>query len=248
MYFKCLVLLDYITNTKIYFKIKNTEWAWKALRLLAKRSAYYFMQNQNVKTISEYLDAICNKLNKEFTNEQQQSNKNQQQPLAQQQSENLQSQKFDQESPDTNENQQQNNQTQNSIIDNIDNIENPDENSQLGNDDESVQLNDDQLTNVNSSITNQNLAMNTDVDMNKMSEKTAESESLIKSSSSSSEKKRKLDPDLIHIENKISKDDFDSELIKLISENTNSTEEWKEIAVNLKMDEDTISFIVRFNF
>ena len=49
---------------KQYYLINQTDWAWKALRLLAKRSPYYFMQNQNVKTISEYLEAICNKLNK----------------------------------------------------------------------------------------------------------------------------------------------------------------------------------------
>lgn len=54
---------------KQYYLINQTDWAWKALRLLAKRSPYYFMQNQNVKTISEYLEAICNKLNKEFTSE-----------------------------------------------------------------------------------------------------------------------------------------------------------------------------------
>merc|ERR1712129_452691 len=49
---------------KQYYLTNQTDWAWKALRLLAKRSAFYFMQNQNVKTISEYLEAICNKLNK----------------------------------------------------------------------------------------------------------------------------------------------------------------------------------------
>ena len=51
---------------KQYHLINRTDWSWKALRLLAKRSAFYFMQNQNVKTISEYLEAICNKLSKEL--------------------------------------------------------------------------------------------------------------------------------------------------------------------------------------
>lgn len=59
---------------KQYQLIYKTDWSWKALRLLAKRSAFYFMQNQNVRTIPEYLEAICHKLNKEFqsnvTNEQ----------------------------------------------------------------------------------------------------------------------------------------------------------------------------------
>ncbi len=54
-----------------YYLTSQTDWAWKALRLLAKRSSYYFMQNQNVKTISEYLEAICNKLSKEFASEAQ---------------------------------------------------------------------------------------------------------------------------------------------------------------------------------
>ena len=49
---------------KQYYLTNQTDWAWKALRLLVKRSAFYFIQNQNVKTISEYLEAICNKLNK----------------------------------------------------------------------------------------------------------------------------------------------------------------------------------------
>lgn len=56
---------------KQYYLINQTDWAWKGLRLLAKRSPYYFMQNQNVKTISEYLEAICGKLNKDFTTDQQ---------------------------------------------------------------------------------------------------------------------------------------------------------------------------------
>lgn len=56
---------------KQYYLINQTDWAWKGLRLLAKRSPYYFMQNQNVKTISEYLEAICGKLNKDFTADQQ---------------------------------------------------------------------------------------------------------------------------------------------------------------------------------
>ncbi len=57
---------------KEYQLVNQTDWAWKSLRLLAKRSSLYFMQNQNVKTIAEYLEAICNKLGKEFAAEQQQ--------------------------------------------------------------------------------------------------------------------------------------------------------------------------------
>jgi hypothetical protein len=51
---------------KQYLLVNKTDWSWKALRLLAKRSAFYFMQNQNVRSIPEYLEAICHKLAKEF--------------------------------------------------------------------------------------------------------------------------------------------------------------------------------------
>lgn len=55
-----------------YWLIAQPDWAWKALRLLAKRSPHYFMQmNQNAKPINEYLEGICTKLGKEYTAEQQ---------------------------------------------------------------------------------------------------------------------------------------------------------------------------------
>ena len=182
------------------------------------------MQNQNVKAISEYLEAICNKLNKEFTSEQQQNQSMQSRSLNQ----------VNQTPQLNNQDVQQNSQTN---IDNTDNIESAEnDNSQLGNDDESVQINDDQVGNVS----NQNPAMNVDSDLGKINggEKSADSQMELPI-----EKKRKIDPDLINIEKKTTKDDFDSELIKLISENTYTVTEWKEMAVNLKMDEDTISFI-----
>lgn len=54
---------------KTYWLIMQPDWAWKALRLLAKRSPHYFMQvNQNVKPINEYLEAICVKLGKGLSN------------------------------------------------------------------------------------------------------------------------------------------------------------------------------------
>ncbi len=182
------------------------------------------MQNQNVKAISEYLEAICNKLNKEFTSEQQQNQSMQSRSLNQ----------VNQTPQLNNQDVQQNSQTN---IDNTDNIESAEnDNSQLGNDDESVQINDDQVGNVS----NQNPAMNADSDLGKINggEKSTDSQMELPI-----EKKRKIDPDLINIEKKTTKDDFDSELIKLISENTYTVTEWKEMAVNLKMDEDTISFI-----
>lgn len=55
-----------------YWLIAQSDWAWKALRLLAKRSPHYFMQmNQNAKPIKEYLEGICTKLDKEYKAEQQ---------------------------------------------------------------------------------------------------------------------------------------------------------------------------------
>lgn len=48
-----------------YWLIAQPDWAWKALRLLAKRSPHYFMQiNQNVRPINEYLEFICTRLGK----------------------------------------------------------------------------------------------------------------------------------------------------------------------------------------
>jgi hypothetical protein len=73
---------------KQYALITQTDWAWKALRLLAKRSTYYFMQNQNVRPISDYLELICTKLGKELANDQ----AKQDQQLAQQQTTQLQKQ------------------------------------------------------------------------------------------------------------------------------------------------------------
>lgn len=50
---------------KQYWLIAQHDWAWKALRLLAKQSPHYFMQmNQNAKPINEYLEGICTKLGK----------------------------------------------------------------------------------------------------------------------------------------------------------------------------------------
>ena len=70
---------------KQYQLVNDTDWCWKALRLLAKRSAYYFMQTQNVKSIPDYLEFICNRLGKEFSSEQQttqqEQNPSQQDPI-----------------------------------------------------------------------------------------------------------------------------------------------------------------------
>jgi hypothetical protein len=61
---------------KQYQLIYQTDWAWKSLRLLAKRSPLYFMQNQAVKPVSEFLESICTKLGKEFVSAEQSAGTN----------------------------------------------------------------------------------------------------------------------------------------------------------------------------
>ena len=83
---ECIEQLDPVNQVdKEYRLINQTDWSWKALRLLAKRSAFYFMQNQNVKTISEYLEVIAGKLAKEFAFADQQIAQRQQKLLQVQQ-------------------------------------------------------------------------------------------------------------------------------------------------------------------
>lgn len=52
---------------RAYWLIMQPDWAWTALRLLAKRSPHYFMQmNQNARPIHEYLEGICIRLSKGY--------------------------------------------------------------------------------------------------------------------------------------------------------------------------------------
>ena len=52
---------------KQYYLIYDSEWAWKAVRLLQRRREYDLMDNQNTKTRSEHLEMVCNKLKNEVT-------------------------------------------------------------------------------------------------------------------------------------------------------------------------------------
>ena len=216
---------------KQYHLSNQTDWSWKALRLLAKRSAFYFMQNQNVKTISEYLEAICNKLSKEFSSEQQQ--------LAQQQQIQLQQSQKQLPNPI---------HVTSTVIENIEN-----ENSQLGNDDESVQIDDEQTTNVNNSMAGQTSTINVDLDQ-KLIEHEIKSEPLIDENNDNNESmntslaRNDLEmPGTPQETIQVKIEVFNAELIDLISENIQSVQEWKNIATFLKMDAETISFIENEN-
>ena len=216
---------------KQYHLSNQTDWSWKALRLLAKRSAFYFMQNQNVKTISEYLEAICNKLSKEFSSEQQQ--------LAQQQQIQLQQSQKQLPNPI---------HVTSTVIENIEN-----ENSQLGNDDESVQIDDEQTTNVNNSMAGQTSTINVDLDQ-KLIEHEIKSEPLIDENNDNNESmntslaRNDLEmPGTPQETTQVKIEVFNAELIDLISENIQSVQEWKNIATFLKMDAETISFIENEN-
>ena len=216
---------------KQYHLSNQTDWSWKALRLLAKRSAFYFMQNQNVKTISEYLEAICNKLSKEFSSEQQQ--------LAQQQQIQLQQSQKQLPNPI---------HVTSTVIENIEN-----ENSQLGNDDESVQIDDEQTTNVNNSMAGQTSTINVDLDQ-KLIEHEIKSEPLIDENNDNNESmntslaRNDLEmPGTPQETIQVKIEVFNAELIDLISENIQCVQEWKNIATFLKMDAETISFIENEN-
>ena len=242
---------------KQYQLIYQTEWAWKALRLLAKKSAFYFMQNQNVKAIPEYLEAIFNKLNKEFINEQllQQQQEQKQQTLSQ-------------------SNQDQSSMLRNQVVpggageNGVDN-----DNSQHGNDDETVQLNDEQSNHANNSMAGQNSALtpDSDPDSNKPNENFNEAET-------EAERQDEIEPmdndndtpeidnvdkvesefpdvndikmnninesiDMVTNDVQLGKDFFNAELIDLVVEDITDASEWKNMAIKLNMDEDTISFI-----
>lgn len=95
---------------KNYWLINQTDWAWKALRLLAKRSTHYFMQNQSVKPVSEYLEATCTKLGKEFANEQARNEQNAAQAQKQQEQQNQQQNQPQQQSTQQHQQQAQQNQ------------------------------------------------------------------------------------------------------------------------------------------
>lgn len=221
---------------KQYQLVQQTDWCWKALRLLAKRSAFYFMQNQNVKTIPEYIEAICNKIGKEFASEQMQLLK---QSMLQINSSNL-DQNILSEAPSPMMNNKEKEEFQDSTAANgngnniekeayndnenectgINSIEAENENSVQGNDDESQQL-DDEQTNI---INNQTapIEMETDTIIKNVT---------IGFDTEPNEKTTSV------------KKFFDSNLIVFISQNIQDAQEWKDIVLHLGLTEEKIASV-----
>jgi hypothetical protein len=221
---------------KQYQLVQQTDWCWKALRLLAKRSAFYFMQNQNVKTIPEYIEAICNKIGKEFANEQMLLLK---QSMLQINSSNL-DQNILSEAPSPMMNNKEKEEFQDSAAGNgngnniekeayndtenectgINSIEAENENSVQGNDDESQQLDDEQTNIIN----------------NQTAPNEMETDPIIKNVT--------LGFDTEPNEKTTSvKKFFDSNLIVFISQNIQDAQEWKDIVLHLGLTEEKIASV-----
>jgi hypothetical protein len=193
------------------------------------------MQTQNIKPISEYLESICIKLGKEFGGDQHQ-HQNQTQKNPQTSGEQQQTQQQNQLISQTdklksnsqastsqlnNENKQIDDQNKESI--------NADENTNDNiNDDELVQINEEQAGNAQTS--NEHLS---NTNMNNLDNELRGG----RINASIEETKA------IETNNKEENDLVDTQMIELISEHIDSVDEWKSIALKLKMDEDTISFI-----
>ncbi len=224
---------------KQYQLVQQTDWAWKALRLLAKRSAFYFMQNQNVKTIPEYIEAICNKLGKEIASEQVSLQKQtMQQQNSSQQDQNslseapspLMNNKEKEDFQDTttangnshNIEKEAYNDTENEC-NGINSIEAENENSVQGNDDESQQL-DDEQTNVINNNTTAPIEMETETTAVKQESMGFEPVSMDETKS-------------------IVKKFFDSNLIVFISQNIQDAQEWKDIVLHLGLTQDKINSV-----
>jgi hypothetical protein len=226
---ECIEQLDPANQVEKQYRLVNqTDWDWKALRLLAKRSAFYFMQNQNVRTIPDYLEAVCAKLAKEF-------NMNDQQSFAQNKSSlqvGLDSQDLDKNSPLSNETNPINQDLNDKLIDN------DNENSQHVNDDETetVQLNDEQG---NSSAVGQN-----EENLNENVEQEAEpaSEIPMEIVGPNDEKNKDVETSSLtkHVEYKKF---FDTDLIDFLAQNISNSDELKEIASCLKVEAEKISSV-----
>ena len=217
---------------KQYHLVNKTEWSWKALRLLAKRSAFYFMQNQNVRSVPDYLVAICNKLAKEFQinqSEQPGSNESEGTPMN------------DDESVQLNDEMVQNNPTANpgaqnfathstATASNIENIIN-----------ETMKQEPQQMTNEE-----RLMKLKQEFQMDEYQDDS-------QSSSQSNTPPRVLNNRETKIleeaqsftiadDNKLS-ELVDEKFMESVSNNIKNVNDWKKLAQVLSMDEDTIAFI-----
>jgi hypothetical protein len=195
---------------KEYQLVYQTDWAWKSLRLLAKRSSLYFMQNQNVKTIAEYLEAICNKLGKEFAAEQQQL---QQQSLKE-------SDLIKQEDSDS---------VKNVKIENDDN-----ENSQHANSEyDDMNLTEDQTAN-NPSVANTNLNPDANMSQEQMDDDANNT------FNDADKEIKDNDVSTIKEESNNLKRDLDCDLISFVSEFIESVDTLKNLAVKLSFNQESL--------
>lgn len=186
---------------KQYQLIYDSDWSWRALRLLAKRSALYFTQNQNVKTISEYLETICTRLSKELPLNEPQQN--------------------DTESTTETENDQ---------------------------DDDAVQIVDDNSgTTAGAQVTSSNgkSALSREERIKQLKAEFQMDEFNEDSQSSTQSDSGSLTPKT-NFENLVKKSNqliVNSKTIDALSERITKKEDWKNLAIKLNMDDDTISFI-----
>jgi hypothetical protein len=231
---ECIEQLDPANQVEKQYRLVNqTDWDWKALRLLAKRSAFYFMQNQNVRTIPEYLEAVCGKLAKEFNMNEQQSQSQNKSSLQS----GLDAQDLDKNSPLSNEANQANQDSNDKLIDN------DNENSQPGNEDETetetVQLNDEQG---NSSAVGQN-----EDNLNENVEQEPESTDNISETpmdvgGQTDETNQDVEAASLskHVEYKKF---FDNDLIDFLAEKISDSDELKVIAGCLKVEAEKITLV-----
>jgi hypothetical protein len=213
---------------KQYHLVNKTDWSWKALRLLAKRSAFYFTQNQNVRSIPEFLEAICNKLSKEFQvnqGEQAGSNESENAPMNDDESVQLNDETVQNNTSSNAQNFSSSNIMMPSKFENIDNVKvEPKEASQMTPEERLSKLKQefamDEYQEDSQSSTNSNTPPRSTSNSN--SEKVIEEDS----------KDDKKVTDLV-----------DDVFMDHLSNNMKTVNDWKKLAHALQMDSDTIDFI-----
>ncbi len=219
---------------KQYHLVNRTEWSWKALRLLAKRSAHYFMQNQNAKTISEYLEAICQKLGKEM-------------------------QILTNIIPPANPSVTTSSNISNILASNINTANSEMENEPINGDEPDEDIEDSQLSRVTVPLsgeqqnvknqTEEPKAVTNEERLTKLKQEFQMDEFQEDSQSSTSSVLLSTPPpksapiNSNHSTDKQQDDLVNESIMNIISDQITSVDEWKQISEKLLMDEDTIAFI-----
>jgi len=212
---------------KEYWLFKKTDWSWKSLRLLAKRSSYYFTQNQNVKSVSDYLESVCQKLSKEFAtsaSENQQANEMENTP------------NNDDESVQLSDDQVAQNAPTESTATN--HAENPN-----GIKSETKEA-DTNGTSKNDSTKISNEERLKMLKQEFQYEEFQEDSQSSTNSTNSAPKVTKFELNLDKNSMKYEQGDIvDSHVINLIADHINNSAQWKKLSECLEMDDDTIAFI-----